>query len=144
MPPDIDVSGERLQDLGVQGRETVRLHRHVVKKVTIQILGANIICYKMLGWQACKKRPLGRYTHSWEYTISVTVTIDGVLDWIFDLLTTHTHSSEIQVITTPSLISTLYKSPQHTALVQTGFWAHPPSYPMRMGRCLPRSKAAGA
>jgi hypothetical protein len=30
------------------------------------------------------------------------------------LLTTYTHSSELQVITAPSLISILHKSPQHT------------------------------
>jgi hypothetical protein len=30
-----------------------------------------------------------------------------------DLLTTYTHDSELQVITALSLISTLYKSPQH-------------------------------
>jgi hypothetical protein len=42
------------------------------------------------------------------------VTIDGVWDWILDLLTTYTRNSEVQVITATSLISTLYKSPQHT------------------------------
>jgi hypothetical protein len=35
------------------------------------------------------------------------------LDWIFDLLTTYTHDSELQAITEPSLISTIHKSPQH-------------------------------
>jgi hypothetical protein len=49
-----------------------------------------------------------RYSHVYG------VTIDGVLDWILDLLTTYTHDSEQQVITAPSLISILYKSPQHT------------------------------
>jgi hypothetical protein len=34
-----------------------------------------------------------------------------VLDWILYLSTTFTHNLEIQVITAPSLISTLYKSP---------------------------------
>jgi hypothetical protein len=42
------------------------------------------------------------------------VTIDGFLDWILDLLTTNTYNSELQVITALSLISTAYKSPQHT------------------------------
>jgi hypothetical protein len=42
--------------------------------------------------------------------IEEIVTIDGVMDWILDLR----HDSEVQVITAPSLISTLYKSPQHT------------------------------
>jgi hypothetical protein len=35
------------------------------------------------------------------------------LDWRIDLLTTYTHHSEPHVITALSLISTLYKSPQH-------------------------------
>jgi hypothetical protein len=39
------------------------------------------------------------------------VTVDGVLDWWMDLLTTHTHDSELQLITAPPLISTVYKSP---------------------------------
>jgi hypothetical protein len=41
-------------------------------------------------------------------------TADGVLDWILDLMTTYTHSLELQVIEALSLISTLYKLPQHT------------------------------
>jgi hypothetical protein len=40
----------------------------------------------------------------------VRVTIDGVLDWILDLLTSYAHHSELQVITTLSLISTIHKS----------------------------------
>jgi hypothetical protein len=43
----------------------------------------------------------------------VRVTLNGVLDWILDLLTTLPHDLELQVITVPLLISTLYKSPQH-------------------------------
>jgi hypothetical protein len=35
------------------------------------------------------------------------------MDWWRDLLTIYTHHSELQVITALSLISTLYKSPQH-------------------------------
>jgi hypothetical protein len=35
------------------------------------------------------------------------------VDWWIDLLTTYTHHSELPVITALSLISTLYKSPQH-------------------------------
>jgi hypothetical protein len=35
-------------------------------------------------------------------------------DWWMDLLTTYTHRPELQVITVPSLISTLYKSPRHS------------------------------
>jgi hypothetical protein len=38
------------------------------------------------------------------------VTIEGVWIGELDLLTTRTHHSELQVITAPSLISTLYKS----------------------------------
>jgi hypothetical protein len=38
------------------------------------------------------------------------VTIDRVLDWILDLLTTYTYDSKEQVITAPSLIYKLYKS----------------------------------
>jgi hypothetical protein len=35
------------------------------------------------------------------------------LDWWMDLPNTYTHHSELQVITAPPLISTLYKSPLH-------------------------------
>jgi hypothetical protein len=38
------------------------------------------------------------------------VTVDGVLDWVLDLLTTLTHNSYSCLITAPSLISTRYKS----------------------------------
>jgi hypothetical protein len=34
-------------------------------------------------------------------------------DWSTDLLTTYTHHSELEAIIAPSLISTLYKTPQH-------------------------------
>jgi hypothetical protein len=33
------------------------------------------------------------------------------LDWSLDLLTTYTRNLELQVITAPSLISTIYKLP---------------------------------
>jgi hypothetical protein len=36
------------------------------------------------------------------------------MNWILDLLTTNTHHSELQIITEPPLISTFYKSLQHT------------------------------
>jgi hypothetical protein len=39
-----------------------------------------------------------------------------------DLLTTYTHDSELQVITAPSLISTLYKSPQHPPSLFQAFY----------------------
>jgi hypothetical protein len=35
------------------------------------------------------------------------------MDWWMNLLTTYTHDSELQAITALSVISTLYKSPQH-------------------------------
>jgi hypothetical protein len=35
------------------------------------------------------------------------------LDWWLDLLTTYAHDSELHAFTTPSLISTIHKSPQH-------------------------------
>jgi hypothetical protein len=41
------------------------------------------------------------------------VTIERVLDRIFDLLTTYTHDSELQAITALPLLPTIYKSPQH-------------------------------
>lgn len=46
---------------------------------------------------------------------SMCVTIDGVSVWILNLLT---HHSELKVITEPSLISLIYKSPQHTLSLQ--------------------------
>jgi hypothetical protein len=39
-----------------------------------------------------------------------SVTVDGVLDRILDLLATYTHDSEWQVITAPSLIITNHHS----------------------------------
>jgi hypothetical protein len=40
------------------------------------------------------------------------MTINGVLDWRSDLLTTYTNNSELQAITAPPLISINHKSPQ--------------------------------
>jgi hypothetical protein len=37
------------------------------------------------------------------------VTINGVLNRVLDILTTYTHDSELQVITAPALISTLFQ-----------------------------------
>jgi hypothetical protein len=48
------------------------------------------------------------------YTIKYVFIIGGILDWMLDLLNAYTCNSEIKVITAQSLISTLYKSPQHT------------------------------
>jgi hypothetical protein len=48
------------------------------------------------------------------YTVTICVCdYRRGMDWILDLLNTYTHHSELQVITAPSLISTLYKSPHH-------------------------------
>jgi hypothetical protein len=44
--------------------------------------------------------------------LRVGVTIDGVFNWILDLLTTYTHYSELKAITAPFLIATIHKSPQ--------------------------------
>jgi hypothetical protein len=48
-----------------------------------------------------------------EIVSRVEVTLDRVLDWILDLVTTYTHNSELQAITAPSLMSTTHISPQH-------------------------------
>jgi hypothetical protein len=49
------------------------------------------------------------------FGISVTRMCDyrRGLDWWRDLLTSYRHDSELQTITAPPLISTIYKSPQH-------------------------------
>jgi hypothetical protein len=39
------------------------------------------------------------------------------LNWWIALLTTYTHNLELQVITAPALISTLYNSPQHKSFL---------------------------
>jgi hypothetical protein len=44
----------------------------------------------------------------------VRVTLDEVMAWILDLLTTLAHESETQAITAPSLISAIHKSPQYS------------------------------
>jgi hypothetical protein len=49
----------------------------------------------------------------------VEVTIDGILDWWIDLLTTYARHLELQVITALSLISTLYKSLAHANSFQS-------------------------
>jgi hypothetical protein len=41
-----------------------------------------------------------------------------------DLLTTYTHHWELQVITGPPLISTLYRSLEHTLSSQSAFTSH--------------------
>jgi hypothetical protein len=54
------------------------------------------------------------------YSQSVTIlsqfgiTLDGVLDWILDLLTTYTRDSELQTNTAPPLIFRIHKSPQYS------------------------------
>jgi hypothetical protein len=44
------------------------------------------------------------------------------LDWWIDLLTTHIYDSKIQTITTPPLISTIHKSPQHPLRVFPAYY----------------------
>jgi hypothetical protein len=58
-------------------------------------------------WVSCKSRAA--------FEPRVCVTIDGVLDWILDLLTTYTKSydSDLQAITASPLVSTIHTSPQH-------------------------------
>jgi hypothetical protein len=53
-------------------------------------------------------------SHFWHQVSRVRVSLDGVLDWILDLLTTLTHNSYLHLIIAPSLISTLYKSLENT------------------------------
>jgi hypothetical protein len=48
----------------------------------------------------------------WRIVIRMRITMDGVLNWILDLLTTYTHDSELQAITALPLISTVHKSQQ--------------------------------
>jgi hypothetical protein len=54
------------------------------------------------------------------------VTIDGVLAWILDLVTTHTHNLDVQAITAPPLISTIHKSPQHPVSFSSLLCLHQP------------------
>jgi hypothetical protein len=49
------------------------------------------------------------------------VTVNGVLDWWLDLLATLPHDSWLHLILAPSLISTLYKSLQHTLSLSSLF-----------------------
>jgi hypothetical protein len=44
----------------------------------------------------------------------ILLTLDGIMDWILDSLTTLAYDSEPQAITAPSLISTIHQLPQHT------------------------------
>jgi hypothetical protein len=48
------------------------------------------------------------------------------MDWWVDLLITCTHHSELQVISAPSLISTIYKSPEHPLSLPTSLPCHKP------------------
>jgi hypothetical protein len=47
------------------------------------------------------------------------------LGWRLDFLTTLTHDSRLHLIITPSLISTLYKSLQHTLNIFSLLWSSP-------------------
>jgi hypothetical protein len=63
-----------------------------------------------------------RTTDQWNYELTYVciychdlgVTIDRVLDWWVNLLTTYTRDLELQTITALLLIYTLYRSLQHT------------------------------
>jgi hypothetical protein len=64
----------------------------------------------------------GMSVNFYHYTVShprgqlrcrVYVTISRDMDWWIDIFTASAHDSELQVTTALSLISTLYKSPQH-------------------------------
>jgi hypothetical protein len=59
------------------------------------------------------KLPDGENGHSSPYCYIVCVTINGVLDWWMDWLSTYTHDSELQAITTPPSASTIHKLPPH-------------------------------
>jgi hypothetical protein len=61
------------------------------------------VCFQTLSWYS-RLQKLILYCHD----LCVCATVDGVLDWILDLLTTYTHHSELQVIRAISLTSTLY------------------------------------
>jgi hypothetical protein len=52
-------------------------------------------------------------THDMNVISLVRVNVERGLDWRSDLWATYTRSSVLNVIRAPSLISTLYKSPQH-------------------------------
>jgi hypothetical protein len=62
-----------------------------------------------LMWRWWSKVEIRIYRHVYE-----SLTIDGVLDSRLGLLITLTHDSWLHLIIAPSLISTLYKSLQHT------------------------------
>jgi hypothetical protein len=64
--------------------------------------------------QKCKSQELSLKASTTLILPRVGVTLDGVLDWILDLLAAYTHDSELREITAPPLISTTHKSPQHT------------------------------
>jgi hypothetical protein len=54
----------------------------------------------------------------------VRVTIDAVLDWRLDLLTTLTHDSWLHLLMPSSLIFTVYKSLQHTLNISSPLSLH--------------------
>jgi hypothetical protein len=76
---------------------TIRNHHHIRQYITYE----------------GERASLSNYTAYKYCRVVWSVTLDGVLHWILDVLTTYTHNSEVQVITAPSLISTIHKSPHH-------------------------------
>jgi hypothetical protein len=76
-------------------------------------------CAKMRSWpnlwyypQIYQKGPKNNKSLNYCRDVGIYVYRRG-LDWWRDFLPTYTHDSELQAITTLSLIYTLYKSPQH-------------------------------
>jgi hypothetical protein len=70
-------------------------------------------CYRTRSFIAIWTRPRS-YSESDVHPVTIYLCeyIRG-MDWWMDLLTTYIHHSELQVTTALSIISTLYKSPQH-------------------------------
>jgi hypothetical protein len=70
-----------------------------------------------LSWIHClltKRAIIQNYSDFLQIILSqFWVTIDRVLDWRLDLLTTYTYDSEPHAITVPPPTSTIHKSPQH-------------------------------
>jgi hypothetical protein len=64
---------------------------------------------------ASNKSPRLRYENITYMLSRVRVTLDGVLDWILDLLTTYTRDSELQAINSATVnLPTIHKPPQHS------------------------------
>jgi hypothetical protein len=100
VPPKLLLTFKRTTRRYIPEYRTFHDHRYEVLKSCISYL--NTICYR--GNEIWVVSILSRFRSDYRRG----------MDWIFDLLTTCTHYSELQVIIAPSLISTLYKSSQHS------------------------------